>query len=433
MSILEIIEKKKQKEILTAKEYGYLITNYLNDQVKDYQISALLMAICLNGCVDQEVFDLTEAMLNSGEKIKIHSKNKNKLIIDKHSSGGVGDKVTLILSPILACLGYDVAKISGRGLSFTGGTIDKLESVCAQTNIADYQNLINKFHFFNAMQSENIVPADKKLYALRDVTGTVNSTALIASSIMSKKLAVNSDYIFLDIKVGDGAFCKTQRQAVQLSKLMLKIAKYFKREVIIHLTSMQQPIGKAIGNKIEILESLNFLENYKKGSEDLKILIQDFVIDILLDTKVAPSKSSAMKMYKEILLSQEPYKLMVDYLTHQGADKKILVEKTFFDPKHKLIIKAKKSGYINYFSSKEIGLISVELGAGRKIKTDTLDFDAGIYLNYKKNDYVTVGETIATLYSSNPISQELEKRFLNNLEYSEKLFETEKMILKKIK
>lgn len=433
MNILELIEKKKNKQAIDEQEFDFLIKNYLNDTIKDYQVSAFLMALLLNGANLKETVALTKAMVENGEQIKVKPKNKNKLVVDKHSSGGVGDKVTLILSPILVALGFDVAKLSGRGLSFTGGTIDKLESVGANTDINNYQALIDQFYMFNAMQTDTIVPADKKLYALRDVTGTVNAPALIASSIMSKKLAVSSDYIFLDVKVGNGAFCKTLEEAEALSKLMLALAKQFNRHTIIHLTAMQKPLGRAIGNKIEVLEALQFLNDDPKITDDLKTLISTFVIDILTDTKIAKSKKEAQTMYEDVIKSKKAFHILIDYLVHQGANKKQLENLDFFHPKHKLEIKAQKDGYIEYESAKEIGLIAVELGAGRKTKTDTLDFEAGIYLNHKTNDLVKKGDVIATLYADHPIEQALETRFLKNTKFHCTPIEQASIILKKLK
>ncbi len=433
MNILEIIEKKKNKISLTESEINFVINNFVNDLIPEYQMSAFLMCILLNGMNVNETYFLTKAMMNSGKRINVSSRNKFNLIIDKHSSGGVGDKVSLIILPILVALGYDVAKLSGKGLSFTGGTIDKLDSINVKTNLTNYQELIDKYFMFNIMQSKEIVPADKKIYALRDVTGTVNSLPLIASSILSKKFIINSDYVFLDIKVGNGAFCKNIKEGVSLANLILKIAKKMKRKVIIHLTSMQKPLGRCIGNQIEIQEAIAFLKDFKQASTDLKTLIEELIVDILLATKKFKNKLLAKKEYEKVLDNQLAYKCAINYWVGLGADYESLKNNSFWNPKYKLEIKANKSGYINYLSAKEIGLIAVELKAGRKTKNDKLDYAAGIFLNKKTNEYVKFGETIATLYANDLINLSLEQRFLANVAINEEMIKLPKIILKIMK
>jgi pyrimidine-nucleoside phosphorylase len=301
MDILSIINKKKHRGILTKDEIEYFIDGFVKTkQIKDYQASALLMAIYLNGLNFKETYDLTKAMLNSGKTIDLTKVKGIK--IDKHSTGGVGDKVSLILMPICAALGLKVAKMSGKGLGHTGGTIDKLESVGFKydLNQSDYVRLLNKVGICISGQTDNIVPADKIIYNLRNATGTVGSKALIAASIVAKKLALKTDYVFLDVKVGDGGFNKTIKDAIELSQLMLNLFKAFHRKAVVHITNMTQPLGRAIGNAIELKAALEFLDNHPE-SESVKKLIDKFVVDILITTKLVKSKDHARKMIEQII------------------------------------------------------------------------------------------------------------------------------------
>ena len=272
MNIIEIIEKKKNREILTYEEIEYAVMGYVNKEIEDYQMSSLLMAIVLNGMTNQETFDLTDVMLNSGEKIDLS--DIEGIIVDKHSTGGVGDKTTLILAPLVTSMGIKIAKMSGRGLGHTGGTIDKLESIEGfKVNLTDKEFIeqVNKVGCSVISQTKNIVPADKKLYALRDVTGTVDSIPLIASSIMSKKLASGADIIVIDVKVGNGALMKTIDSATKLANLMIKIGKKYDKEVVCVLSNMEEPLGKNIGNGLEVIESIETLKG--KGPKDLTTLV----------------------------------------------------------------------------------------------------------------------------------------------------------------
>jgi len=304
MNILEIIAKKRDGQKLSEAEITFFINEYTKTQtVKDYQAAALLMAIYIHGLDDKETYYLTKAMLASGNTIDLSSIPGVK--IDKHSTGGVGDKVSLILSPIMMSLGYKIAKLSGKGLGHTGGTIDKLESIGVQTSLtsSQYMKLLKKIGIFIVAQTEDIVPADKKLYALRNATSTVGSRPLIAASIVSKKLALKTDYVFLDVKVGDGGFCPTVADATALAEIMLKLFKAFNRKAIIHITDMTQPLGRAIGNAIEIKETIEFLNN-ENVSEELKEIIYCFASSILLTTKQAKAIKQAYKMIDDVLASK---------------------------------------------------------------------------------------------------------------------------------
>lgn len=416
MTILDLIEKKKLNQPLNFREYKFFVDNFTKGLIPDYQASSLLMAIRLMGTNSDENYYLTKAMLESGTILKPIATNKLHILIDKHSSGGVGDKVSLILSPILVELGYDVAKLSGRGLAFTGGTIDKLESIgvdCVYSE-TEYQHQLEKNHMFLMMQGQDIVPADKKMYALRDVTGTVDSIALMASSIMSKKLAIETNYIFLDIKVGNGAFCKDLDMAILLANKILEISEKFNRKTIIHLTQMSTPLGRYVGNRMEVKETLDFLQNNIE-SENLKDLIYNFVADILMDTNVLNSKELAFKKIDEILDNHSAFNRFIEYVKNQSGDYLSLVNNTYWNPKYKVEVKAPISGYLEFKSTSEVGMIAAKLGAGRFKKGDPLDFDAGIYLNKEDNSYVKEGEVVATLYSNKEISSDLVNDYLNNL------------------
>ena len=434
MSIVEIIEKKKNNKSLSETEIKYFVDNFTNGIIADYQASSLLMAIWINGMNSEEIYWLTKAMLNSGEILEPKATNKLHISVDKHSSGGVGDKVSLILSPILVALGYDVAKLSGRGLSFTGGTIDKLESigVDCEYDSNNYQNQLNKSHMFLMIQGSQIVPADKKMYALRDVTGTVDSLPLIAASIMSKKLAIKTDYIFLDIKVGSGAFCKTLEQAQQLAKIMLDISKKFNRKTIIHLTNMSSPLGKCIGNAIEIKEAIDFL-NGNYDSIELKKLIFEFASDILIDTSVCGTKQDAYSKINEVIENKSALNAFLNYVKNQNGYIDRIQNNTYWQPKNEYIIVAEQSGFINYKSASEVGLVSALMGGGRFKKEDQIDFDAGIYLNKESNDYVNKGEIIATLYSNSPIKQDVIQKFKKNIEFKSEKNHNTKIIMDIIK
>jgi pyrimidine-nucleoside phosphorylase len=301
MDILSIIEKKRTKQVLSKQEIDFFIDGLINkNTIKDYQASALLMAINLNGMNDQETFYLTDAMLNSGETINLNQVKGIK--IDKHSTGGVGDKVSLILSPICVALGLKVAKLSGKGLGHTGGTIDKLESIGVDCNLKEkqYLSLLKNVGMFIMAQTTELTPADRIMYNLRNATSTVQSIPLIASSIACKKLALKTDYIFLDVKVGDGGFCKTINDATKLSQALLKIFKAYKRKAIVHITSMNQPLGRAIGNAIEIKSSIDFLKGNPE-SKEVKKLIYDFVSDILISTKKANNKKESVKLIDQVI------------------------------------------------------------------------------------------------------------------------------------
>lgn len=435
MDFFEIIDKKKKAQELNYDEYIKFIESVMNDEIKDYQAASLLMAIYINGLSDKELFFLTQALIETSTIISPIANNKLKLIIDKHSSGGVGDKVSLIISPILAALGYDVVKLSGRGLAFTGGTIDKLEAIdiCYQYNPQTFQDYLDKTHLVLMLQSKDIVPGDKKLYALRDVTGTVDSIPLIAASIMSKKIVINSDYIFLDVKVGEGAFFKTIEEAEKFSELVLKISKHFNRETIIHLTDMSQPLGRTIGNAIEVKEAMDFLQN-KFDSIKLKELIFQFCTDILVDTKIVSNEKEGYEKIKEVLESGKAYDAFLNYVKVFSSNYSAIINNSFFNPKYQQNIYADQDGYLGFKSVSKVGMIGTYLGAGRFKKEDKIDYQAGIKLHFDCLDtHIKKGDLIATLYSSKEISKDIIYMFNDNLIYYSKPNKNNPIILEKIK
>lgn len=390
-NIIDIITKKKNKEELTYDEINYAITNYLNGTVKDYQMSSLLMAIVLNGMTDEETFNLTKVMLESGDIIDLS--NINGEVVDKHSTGGVGDKTTLILAPLLADSGLKVAKMSGRGLGHTGGTIDKLESINGFKVKLDenaFIKQVNDIGLAVISQTANLVPADKKLYALRDVTGTTESIPLIASSIMSKKIASGANHIILDVKVGNGALMKNVEEATALANEMIKIGKKYNKKVICVLTNMEEPLGNTIGNAIEVKEAIDTLQG--KGPEDLKKLV--ITLSSLLIESVENRDVEEIKKELELKLKDgsayEKFKKMIEY---QGGNiENIEISDKCFS------VKSSKSGWIKSINTLKLGEIARDLGAGRFNKDDKINYKVGLYINQKVGDFVLENEELVKVY-----------------------------------
>lgn len=391
MSIIEIIEKKKKKQALSKEDIDFFIKEYLCENIKDYQASSLLMAICLNGMNDEEIFNLTNAMLESGNKIDLSAINGIK--VDKHSTGGVGDKTSIILAPLVASTGVKVAKMSGRGLGHTGGTIDKLESINGfKTSLTEeeFTNQVNTIGLAITGQTGNIAQADKKLYALRDVTGTVNSIPLIASSIMSKKLASGSDKIVIDLKVGNGALVRTIEDARVLGNLMVNIGKRFGKEIVCFLTNMNEPLGHNIGNGLEVLECIDILND--QGPEDLKNLILELSSTMVMMGKNI-SKEDALKEITDNLQNGKAYDKFLEFIKAQHGDiNNISISKKIFS------LKSSISGFITSIDTLKLGEIVRSLGAGRYNKEDTIDYGVGIVLNKKVGDFILENEEIAKIY-----------------------------------
>lgn len=399
MNVYEIIDKKKRGLELNQTEIEYLINGYVNNEIPDYQISAWLMAVYFQGMTDRELLALTNCMTKSGEIVDLSSIMGVK--VDKHSTGGVGDKVTLVVAPIVAACGGKVAKISGRGLGFTGGTIDKLEAIPGlKTALAeeDFFNMVNEIGLAVMGQSADIAPADKKLYALRDVTATVDSIPLIASSIMSKKLAAGSDKIVLDVTVGSGAFMKDKENAVQLAEKMVAIGNGAGKKTVAILTNMDVPLGKMVGNNLEVVEAIETLKG--RGPEDLIAVVVEIASTMLYLAQIG-TKEECMKKVKRVIAdgsALEKLKLMVE---RQGGDGSYIENPDQFEKaiyQHEII--ANNSGYIGKMNTEECGKAAVLLGAGREVKDDPIDMTAGIQFNKKTGDAVKQGDIVAIAYSS---------------------------------
>ena len=433
MNIIDIIEKKAHGKELSEKEIKFFVQEYTkkNPTIEDYQATSLLMAIRLKGMTIKETYYLTKAIIESGEEFDLSSVSGIK--IDKHSTGGVGDKVSLILSPICVALGLKVAKLSSIGLGYTGGTVDKLASIGVNTVMTNKQALKNlkDVGMFIMAQTPQICPADKVLCSIRNASATVQATPLICASVLSKKIALKTDYIFIDLKYGSGAFMDNARKADECGKLMIKVLKMFKRKGLIHVTCMKQPLGRCIGNTIEVRSSMDFLKG-KPSNPFVKELIYEFVADIMVTTKKCKTKKEAYKKIDEVIHNGKAFQCFKKWAIAQGSSEQIL-DSEIFRPKYKYEVKATGSGYVCYKSAKEVGMISCLLGAGRIKKDDIVDPQAGIYLNKAYNDKVKKGETIGTLYSSNPIPKDLVKRFQDNTEYSNHKYPDEKPILEVIK
>ncbi|MDP4042722.1 thymidine phosphorylase [Mycoplasmopsis arginini] len=429
MRIIDIINKKANKQELTKQEIDFFIKNYVDGNIPDYQASALLMAIRLNSLNETETSHLTNAMIYSGDTIDWSYLNTT--IVDKHSTGGVGDKVSIVLCPILSSLGLTVAKMSGRGLGHTGGTLDKLESISGYNiSLSDkkFKEVVEEHHIAIVGQNEKLVPADKKIYALRDVTGTVESIPLIASSIMSKKLATGSNCILLDVKCGNGAFMKNLEQAKKLGLLMIEIGKRLNRKIAVEITNMEKPLGRAIGNKIEILEAIETLKG--NGPKDFEEIIYSSGITLLLLANKAKDEQEARLMIDEVISNKKALQKFNEWIKAQNGNVDEVYEKDWFNPKYKYEIISDKEGYLKINSAIEFGLVAMKLGAGRSKKEDNIDFEAGIYLNKTSNDYVNKNDVLFTLYSSNPIDSNLANDLLDKIEFSNNPFEIKEVLTK---
>ena len=398
MNIIDIINKKRLKQELTDEEIKYIIDGYMSEEIKDYQMSSLLMAILLNDMTNKEIYSLTKYMVDSGSKLDLTELGTN--VVDKHSTGGVGDKTTLIITPIVASCGVKVAKMSGRGLGHTGGTIDKLESIPNfNVNLTEQEFLkqVNEIGAAITCQTENIALADKKIYALRDVTGTVESIPLIASSIMSKKIALGAKKLVLDVKVGSGALIKTKEDAKRLSNLMIDIGKENGIEVICILTNMDIPLGNNIGNSLEIEEAIDILKNNKKGKlTDLCIELSSHMVSLGLNIKYEEAKEKVI----ENLTNQKAYNKFLELISTQHGD----IDNLPKSPR-KFEIKSMTEGYLTNIDAYKLGLLSMSLGAGRQSKEDNIDYSAGIIVHKNINDYIDKEDVIMTLYTSKDITQ----------------------------
>lgn len=397
MNIIDIINKKRLMGALNQREIDYVITGYLNDEIKDYQMSALLMAICINGMNQDEINYLTDAMINSGDVINLGSIKGPT--VDKHSTGGVGDKTTLIVAPIVASLGIKVPKMSGRGLGHTGGTIDKLESIPNfKVDLTDKQFLsqVNKINLAVVSQTGNLAPADKKIYALRDVTGTVSSIPLIASSIMSKKIALSASSIVIDLKVGSGALIKNLDDALELANIMINIGKKYDRRVVCLLTNMYFPLGFKIGNSLEVEEAIEVLKN--EGEENLTELCVNLASH-MVSLALNASFDKALEMVNETLKNGNALAKFYEFVFSQHGDLKGLKKASY-----NVDVKAPINGFLTNIDAYKVGCYANSIGCGRLNKEDVIDYEAGVIIRKKIGDYVSSGDVLFTVCSNKEIN-----------------------------
>lgn len=400
MRIVDIIEKKRDGGVLSTDEIQFFIKNYTEGKIPDYQISALLMAIYFQGMTAKECADLTTAMIHSGETIDLSSIKGIK--VDKHSTGGVGDTTTIVLAPLVAALGVPVAKMSGRGLGHTGGTNDKFESIPGFKIELTKQEFINQVNTDGVAvigQSGNLTPADKKLYALRDVTGTVNSIPLIASSIMSKKLAAGADAIVLDVKTGDGAFMKTDEDAQKLAQEMVNIGNNIGRRTMAIISDMSQPLGYAIGNALEVKEAIDTLRGH--GPKDLTELVLTLGSQMVVLAGKATTLAEARHKLQEVIADGRAIEKLKVLIKAQGGDSSVVdhPEKLPTAP-YQVELLAKQSGYVSKIIADKVGVAAMQLGAGRATKEDIIDPSVGIVLHKKVGDKVVSGESLLTIHAN---------------------------------
>jgi pyrimidine-nucleoside phosphorylase len=400
MRMIDIITKKRDGGVLTEAEIKFFIKGYVDGIIPDYQASALLMAIVFKGMNKEETAILTREMMLSGDIIDLS--NIEGVKVDKHSTGGVGDKTSLVLGPLVASFGVKVAKMSGRGLGHTGGTIDKLESIPGTQTSIERQAFIDQVNTVGCAiigQTGRIVPADKKLYALRDVTGTVESIPLIAASIMSKKLAAGSSTILLDVKFGSGAFMKTLEDARQLARTMVEIGNHLGRDTRAILTDMDQPLGLAVGNSLEVIEAIETLHG--RGPKDFVELCYEAAAIMLEQANVVKNREEALKQIDQKIKSGEAFEVFKAMIKAQGGDTRYLDNPDLFE-KSKLVVevKATTSGYVEHINSLDIGVGAMKLGAGRQTKDDVIDMSSGVVLKKKVGDFVKEGETLCVAYTN---------------------------------
>lgn len=398
MDIIEIINKKRLGKILSNEELTYVIKGYLNGDVADYQMSSLLMAIVINGMTDHEIVTLTKLMLESGERLDLSSLGT---VVDKHSTGGVGDKTTMVIAPIVASCGVSVAKMSGKGLGHTGGTIDKLESIPGfQVNKStkDFLEQVKNIGLAVVSQTNNLVPADKKIYALRDVTGTVESIPLIASSIMSKKIASGAKKLVIDVKVGTGALIKNIKDAEKLSRLMIEIGKANDIEVVCLLTNMDIPLGNNIGNALEVKEVIDILKSKKKGSLlDLCIELSSYMVSLGLDISYEDAKDMVITNIDNGMA----YNKFIEFIKCQNGSLDNLPKS-----KNTYEVKSIEEGYLTGIDALSLGKLSMHLGAGRMTLDDKLDYGAGIIVEKSIGDYINKGDVLMTLHTNKELNIE---------------------------
>ncbi|MEN3817015.1 MAG: pyrimidine-nucleoside phosphorylase [Bacillus velezensis] len=420
MRMVDLIVKKQNGRELTTEEIQFFVKGYTDGSIPDYQASALAMAIYFQDMTDQERADLTMAMVNSGETIDLSAIEGIK--VDKHSTGGVGDTTTLVLAPLVAALGVPVAKMSGRGLGHTGGTIDKLEAIegfHVELSKDEFIKLVNRDKVAVIGQSGNLTPADKKLYALRDVTGTVNSIPLIASSIMSKKIAAGAEAIVLDVKTGAGAFMKTDEDAVNLAKAMVRIGNNVGRQTMAVISDMSQPLGFAIGNALEVQEAIDTLRG--EGPEDLNELVLTLGSQMVVLAKKAETLEEARTKLQEVMKNGKALEKFKEFLSNQGGDASVVDDPSKLpQAAYKIDVPAKEAGVVSEIVADEIGVAAMLLGAGRATKEDEIDLAVGIMLRKKVGDNVEKGEPLVTLYANRENVDDVTAKVYDNIRISEK-------------
>lgn len=401
MHMYEIISKKRDKKRLTSEEIEYFVSGYAEGQIPDYQASALLMAIFLNGMDAEETFHLTQSMMNSGKVLDLSSVPGVK--VDKHSTGGVGDKVSLILAPLVASCGVKIPMISGRGLGHTGGTLDKLESIPGfrtDLPLKTFKKILSEVGVCMIGQTKEIAPADRKIYALRDVTATVNSIPLIASSIMSKKLAEGADAFVFDVKVGNGALMKKHDEAVLLAKNLIQIAKRFKKKAVALLTDMNEPLGETVGNSIEVIEAIHTLK--EKAPRDLMDVTLALGAHMLVLGKKAKNLKEAEKKLNQAIKTGKALDKFREMIKRQGGDPKVVDDFGLLPwVKFKLLVNSNREGYVQSIDTRKIGLCAVKLGAGRERMDSSIDPGVGMLIKKKVGDSIKKGDALAVVYANN--------------------------------
>ncbi|WP_271005607.1 pyrimidine-nucleoside phosphorylase [Listeria seeligeri] len=419
MRMVDIISKKRDGKALSTEEIQFFIDGYTNGEIPDYQASALAMAIFFQDMNDEERADLTMAMVGSGDTIDLSAIEGIK--VDKHSTGGVGDTTTLVLAPLVAAVGVPVAKMSGRGLGHTGGTIDKLESIAGfhiELDKKDFINLVNRDKVAVIGQSGNLTPADKKMYALRDVTGTVNSIPLIASSIMSKKIAAGADAIVLDVKTGAGAFMKTDEDAENLAHAMVRIGNNVGRNTMAVISDMSQPLGEAIGNALEVKEAIDTLKG--EGPEDLTELVLVLGSQMVVLAKQAETLEEARAKLIEVIENGAALEKFKTFLANQGGDASIVDHpEKLPQAKFQIEVPAKTSGFVSEIIADEIGIAAMILGAGRATKEDEINLAVGLMLRKKVGDSVKAGESLVTIFADQEDVENVKAKIYENIEISD--------------
>ncbi len=428
MRIVDLIAKKRDNKILTKDEIDWMIKNYTDGTIKDYQMSAMLMAIYLNNMTKEESVNLTMAIVDSGEIIDLAGIKGIK--VDKHSTGGVGDKTTIVLAPLVASLGIPVAKMSGRGLGHTGGTVDKLEAIegfKTELPLEKFTEQVNEYKIAVAGQTANLAPADKKLYALRDVTATVSSIPLIASSIMSKKIASGSNAIVLDVKVGNGAFMKTIEEAKKLARAMVDIGNGAGRKTTALITGMTEPLGYAVGNTLEIIESIEMLKG--NGPKDLIELVLELGSHMVVNAGFSSTYEEAKGLLKENIENGKGLEMFKTFVKIQGGDEKIVDDYSLLGESKEIIeVISKEDGYIKSIEAEKIGICAMKLGAGRETKEDKIDMTVGIKLKKKQSDAVKKGEVLAYMYVNNDKYKDIHEDVVNSFNIVKEKCEKEKLI-----